>query len=70
MKLISLKCRICDAWYNPAAHHQHCPFCATLSVVIDRQNYTVYGRAIDRAIPRLNLNTKRALQMARELYSR
>lgn len=29
MKLLLLKCAICDNWYRPAAHDNHCPVCGS-----------------------------------------
>ncbi len=34
MKLLLLKCAICDYWHNPAIHNYHCPHCGAFALTL------------------------------------
>lgn len=34
MKATLVQCQICEHWHMPAAHHNHCPACGTVRIVV------------------------------------
>ena len=55
MKLLLLKCKICDYWHNPEVHDGHCPVCGTIQWIVQGRHITintVTGKSIARGMPR------------------
>lgn len=72
MKILLLRCAICDHWFSPHAHAEHCPACGSFATPVGRKRYTMHvNRLVEivRGIPRQNLNTKRLVAMAQVLAS-
>jgi Zn finger protein HypA/HybF involved in hydrogenase expression len=64
MKLVLLRCAICDNWYRPDAHHHHCPVCAAHPFTIDGKRKYFHllehkavelVRGVKRVIPLINV---------------
>lgn len=58
MKLLLLKCAICDYWYKPCAHHYHCPHCGSMPLKLSSRvtKYYILNRIrlveVVRSVPR------------------
>ncbi len=58
MKLLLLKCPICDHWHNPNVHHNHCPHCGSFPLVVASRVTKYYRLAgmrlieVVRSVPR------------------
>lgn len=39
MKVLLVQCGICEHWHSPSAHHNHCPVCGTIRIVVRGHGY-------------------------------
>lgn len=42
MTIKLLKCYICEHWYRPQAHNNHCPHCGAFGLKVDARKVKYY----------------------------